>query len=277
MSVLLQISDPHFGTEQRPVVTALAALVREQRPDKLILSGDITQRATAAQFAAARCFVDGLGIDQRLVLPGNHDIPLLNPWLRFAKPYARYLAAFGPALEAELETPDLLAIGVNTTRRWRHKDGEVSAVQIERVAQRLARASARQLRLVVTHQPIHVFRPRDEHNLLHGHADAARAWAAAGADLVLGGHIHLPYVRPLAERHPDLPRPLWCVQAGTAVSSRIRREAANSVNLIRYEPRQRPRQCSVERWDYIAAAGRFDLVERCPLILDRGSPTDPAS
>lgn len=269
MNLLLQISDPHFGTEQKPVVTALAALVREQRPDTLILSGDITQRATAAQFAAARRFVDELGIERRLVLPGNHDIPLLNLWQRFAKPYARYLSAFGPTLEAELETPELLVIGVNTTRRWRHKDGEVSAEQIERVAQRLARASTRQLRIVVTHQPIHVFRPRDEHNLLHGHADAARAWAAAGADLVLGGHIHLPYMRPLSDRHPDLPRSLWCVQAGTAVSSRIRREAANSVNLIRYEPERQPLDCSIERWDYIATAGRFDLVERTAAALDR--------
>ncbi len=264
---LLHISDPHFGTEQAPVAEALAALVHAQRPDALILSGDITQRATAAQFAAARRFVDRLGIGHRLVLPGNHDIPLLNLWQRFARPYARYLAAFGPALESELETPELLAIGVNTTRRWRHTDGEVSATQVERVAQRLQRASPGQLRIVVTHQPIHVFRPRDEHNLLHGHAFAARAWAAAGADLVLGGHIHLPYVRPVSERYPELPRTLWCVQAGTAVSSRIRREAANSVNLIRYEPQ--PQACSVERWDYIATAASFDLVERTVTALDR--------
>ena len=50
MSVLLQISDTHFGTEQPQVVEALVALAAQQRPDVVVLSGDITQRARPAQF-----------------------------------------------------------------------------------------------------------------------------------------------------------------------------------------------------------------------------------
>ena len=68
MTVLLQISDPHFGTERAPVVTALEALVVAQRPDVLLLSGDITQRATRAQFAAARAFVDRLRVPTVLAI-----------------------------------------------------------------------------------------------------------------------------------------------------------------------------------------------------------------
>ena len=49
MTVLLQISDPHFGTERAQVVAALERLVHALRPGVLLLSGDITQRATAAQ------------------------------------------------------------------------------------------------------------------------------------------------------------------------------------------------------------------------------------
>ena len=75
MSTVLQISDPHFGTEQAPVVEALAALADQQQPDLVVLSGDITQRARPAQFAAARAFVDRLGVPV-LAIPGNHDIPL---------------------------------------------------------------------------------------------------------------------------------------------------------------------------------------------------------
>ena len=270
MSLVLQISDLHFGTELPPVVAALLALAQEKQPDTLILSGDITQRGTSKQFAAARTFVDRLGIPRHLVLAGNHDIPLLNPVLRFLRPYARHRRAFGDALEPEIETADLLAVGVKTTRRWRHKDGVVSDAQIERIAARLRAASATQLRIVVTHQPIEVCRERDIHNRLHNHAAAARAWTEAGADLVLGGHIHLPYVVALNQRNPDLPRRAWCVQAGTAVSSRIRREASNSVNLIRHDA-ARPLHCSVERWDYNPAAARFLPIERSDLPLDRGT------
>jgi hypothetical protein len=64
--------------------------------------------------------------------------------------------------------------------------------QIARVCGRLQQAHAAQLRLVVIHQPVHVTRPEDERNLLHGHREAVYAWAGAGAELILGGHIHLP-------------------------------------------------------------------------------------
>ena len=72
MTLLLHLSDPHFGTERAPVVAALEALVREQRPDVMLLSGDITQRATPAQFAAARRFVDRLALPALVAIPGNH-------------------------------------------------------------------------------------------------------------------------------------------------------------------------------------------------------------
>jgi 3',5'-cyclic AMP phosphodiesterase CpdA len=57
VSVVLQISDTHFGTEQPVVVEALLQLVRQQPPDLVVLSGDITQRARRRQFRQAREFV----------------------------------------------------------------------------------------------------------------------------------------------------------------------------------------------------------------------------
>ena len=196
MSVLLQIFDPHFGTEQPLVTEALVALARQQRPDLLVLSGDITQRARPAQFRAARAYMDRLGAPMPAV-PGNHDIPLLDVWTRLRRPYAAHVAAFGADLEPVHVSPDLLVVGVNTTRPWRHKHGEVSAQQIERVARLLEDATVLQLRVVVVHQPIAVARPQDAPNLLRGHAAALQCWSAAGADIVMGGHIHLPYVMAL--------------------------------------------------------------------------------
>ena len=271
MSVLLHFSDPHFGTEQPAVVDALLRLVRDQQPRSAILSGDITQRARVQEFAAARRFVDSLALPT-LCLPGNHDIPLFDLWARLFKPYARYRGAFGEPLESRIEslieTPDLLAIGVNTTRWWRHKDGEVSDAQIEAVAQRLRNASAKQLRIVATHQPVHVTKQRDEKNRLHHHEAAIRAWSAAGVDLILGGHIHLPYFRSLRAQHLDLPREVWAIQAGTALSSRIRFEAPNSVNLIRFDADANT-HCVVERWDFKPAEQRFVLNESLEALLDR--------
>jgi 3',5'-cyclic AMP phosphodiesterase CpdA len=261
---VVQISDPHFGTVRTPVAEALLRLVESEAPDLAILSGDITQRARAHEFDAARAFVDRLHVPASLIIPGNHDVPLYNLPARMFAPYAGFQRVFGDDLEPAFENELLLVLTVKTTRRYRHIDGEVSDAQIERISARLRAASPRQLRIIVTHQPVCVPRPQDRKDLLHGHRKAIRAWAAAGGDIVMGGHIHLPYVRPLHELHPGLPRPLWAVQAGTALSWRIRYEADNSVNVIHYG---QPGRCTVQRWDYDPGSMRFEPAPSQELAL----------
>ena len=203
MTVLLQISDPHFGTELPQVVAALERFVHELRPGVLLLSGDIAQRATAVQFAAARAFVERLGVPTVLAIPGNHDIPLFNLAGRLFAPYAHFARAFGDLLEPQYEDDEVLVLAVNTTRWYRHADGEVSAAQIQRVAL------------------------------------------------------------------PNLPRAVWAVQAGTAVSRRVRSEAGNSVNVFRLGTDLAAtdaggaaalRRCVVERWDHGQTTLRFERV-----------------
>jgi 3',5'-cyclic AMP phosphodiesterase CpdA len=262
MSILLHISDTHFGTEQPAVVAALKVLARERLPDILVFSGDITQRARPTEFESARRLCDEMGIPAMMALPGNHDIPLLDVVSRVMQPYRNYLRAFGPVLAPTLTTDDFLVIGVNTTRPSRHKNGEVSPEQVHRVADQLQAARPRQLRVVVTHQPAAVVRPEDEHDRLRGAELALQAWSRAGADLVLGGHIHLPYVADLRALREPTPRPMWCVQAGTAVSTRVRHGTCNSVNLIHWNgtPPGQPRSCRVERCDYRAEKGWFEMA-----------------
>jgi predicted phosphodiesterase len=188
-----------------------------------------------------------------LAIAGNHDIPLFNLGARLFHPYANHCEVFGDALEPVHCSPDLLVLCVNTTRWYRHIDGAISLAQVNRVATRLSLATPEQLRIVVVHHPIAVLRPSERHNLLHGHLNAQHRWAAAGCDLVLGGHIHLPYVMALT----DLARPMWAVQAGTAVSTRLRAGAANSVNLLRWHGDTSPGCCMIEQWDYAASHQAF--------------------
>ena len=261
MTVVLQVSDPHFGTERPVAVAALERFCHGLRPDLLLVTGDITQRARADEFARARAFFDRLDVPARLVIPGNHDIPLFNLFARAFQPYGRFASAFGPALEGEFEREDLLVVTLKTTRRWRHKHGEVSDAQIARVAERLARAGPQRLRLVAVHQPVAVTKEVDVKNLLRGHERAVQRWADAGADAILGGHIHLPYVLPL----PGLPRPVCAVQAGTALSSRLRGGISNSVNVIRTGA---GRCAQVERWDLDETTGVFAQVKSTAIAGD---------
>ena len=139
MSVLLQISDPHFGTERPRVVEALVSLAQRERPDLVVLSGDITQRARAEQFAAARAFADRLGAPF-VAIPGNHDIPLLD------LPAPRLRAYPRESVIAE----KLHAMVVLGTRNSRMKDyfdldalAREGAVEAARLAEAIAATFAR--------------------------------------------------------------------------------------------------------------------------------------
>lgn len=267
MTRLLHLSDLHFGTEDTAVLQALLQLGRELQPSLYLLSGDITQRARRGQFAAAGAFVRQLSAPL-LAVPGNHDLPLFNLAARLLNPYGNYRRVFGEQLEPQLENPELLVIGVNTTRAARHKDGEVSSGQIERVARRLRQATAEQLRIVMLHHPVRAVEESDVSNLLIGREQAVPAWVDAGMDLLLAGHIHLPYQVPLGASTSA--RRAWAIQAGTGVSRRVRGSIPNSVNSLDYQPGEY-RCCRVTRWDYDHTRERFVEVATTELRFEPSS------
>src|SRR5215213_12041328 len=89
MRTLVHISDLHFGRLDPRTVPALRDAILASRPDILVVSGDLTQRARNAQFASARRFLDSLPVP-RVVVPGNHDVPLYNLMARWLWPLAAY-------------------------------------------------------------------------------------------------------------------------------------------------------------------------------------------
>ena len=80
--MLLHLSDLHFGTENVACMLAVQQLCESMRPEAVVVSGDLTQRARYAQFYACKHFLDSLNLPY-LVVPGNHDIPLYHLWNRF--------------------------------------------------------------------------------------------------------------------------------------------------------------------------------------------------
>ena len=274
MSVLVQISDPHFGSERPAAVEALVRLVEELGPDLVMLSGDITQRARAKQFEAAAAFMQRLKVPNRLVIPGNHDIPLFDLATRLLNPYGRYQKAFGTELEPSYEARDCLVLGVNSTRPYRVTDGEISELQRERVARALRAASPTQLRVVVLHHPVAVPREAEVHNVAHGGVDAVRAWSEAGAEHH-SRRTHSSALHPSAPRTRARPKnPIWAVNAGTSVSTRTRHDAGNSVNVLRTSLTE-PRVCTVEQWTFGRASPAFERSAEIRLTRSASAILDP--
>ena len=243
---IIQLSDVHFGTVSVNVLNALVHTVRELEPTLCIVSGDITQRAKRSEFLAANAYLQTLPAPV-LCIPGNHDIPLFALWTRFLAPYARYRRYLNKEVEPVFETDRAIVIGVNTTTPFRHKKGIVSAAQIHRV-ERLARQHRDSKSvLVVAHHPFHVLEQRDRGQLVENHEEAIYAWSAAGVDLILGGHIHVPYVYPLQRAYPDLAGDMLVVQGGTTTSMRVRRHVPNSLNVLDIYPEKR---IHITTWSY---------------------------
>lgn len=84
-------------------------------------------------------------------------------------------------------------------------------------------------------------------------------WGRAGVDVILGGHIHLPYVLPQKAMRGAGEHAFWVAQAGTALSSRVRGGIPNSVNVLR-QPEAAGEHLSIERWDFDAARSAFIRV-----------------
>jgi 3',5'-cyclic AMP phosphodiesterase CpdA len=256
---IAHLSDPHFGTVVPAVRDALLGELQTHPPDLILLTGDITQRARRDQFVEARTFLDALPRVPILSLPGNHDLPLFDLFSRIVKPYDHYRRYISPELQPEYVDERVAVLCVDATSPLRHKDGALTVQQIEGTAAELARLDL-PFRLVATHQPLAAVVTTDVRNLAHRAAQALDRWIAAGADLFLGGHIHLPYC--IEVRTTDLRQSGVLLQAGTCLSSRIRNGIPNSYNLVTLQRYGTERRMSIERRDYDAASGRFVMALR---------------
>ena len=95
----------------------------------------------------------------------------------------------------------------------------------------------------------------DHKNRIHNAENAVSAWCKAGLDLILGGHIHYPYVAPLKKHYAGLSKDAWVVQAGTATSSRTRANIPNSFALLNIDD-DRKNVC-IQRLDYDQSINEF--------------------
>ena len=115
MRTLAHLSDLHFGRVHAPVLEPLRRALAAIGPDLVVVSGDLTQRARAEQFREARAFLDSLPFP-RLVVPGNHDIPLYNVVKRFAAPLRDYRRIVSRELCPVFEDDEVVVVGLNTAR-----------------------------------------------------------------------------------------------------------------------------------------------------------------
>ena len=232
MRTIAHISDLHFGRTDPTRVDALRRYIVAAQPDLVAVSGDLTQRARSAEFAAARAFIDSLPAP-RVVIPGNHDVPLYDLVSRLTRPFAKYRKHFHEDLEPHHADDEMIVCGLNSARGLTVKDGRLDGAQVDRAIARFAERPAA-LKIVVTHHPFAVPPGHHEGDVIGDARDAMAKLARAGADLFLAGHLHSTHASSSFERYRIAGHSAIVVHAGTATSNRVRGED-NAFNVLRLD------------------------------------------
>jgi 3',5'-cyclic AMP phosphodiesterase CpdA len=258
MRTIVHLSDLHFGRTDPALIEPLLTVVEAVGADVVVVSGDLTQRARKRQFEQARDFLARIRAP-RVVVPGNHDVPLYRVWERFLSPLGKYQRIIQRDLEPSFVDDEIAVLGVNTARSLTFKNGRINEAQMASIQRRLQPLGQSVTKVVVTHHPFDLPDQAGDVDLVGGARSAMAVFSRCGVDLLLAGHFHTSESGPSAGRHPIAGYSALVVQAGTATSTRERGEA-NSFNVLRV----RNDEIIVERWLWHADAAIFrgDREER---------------
>src|SRR5438552_1174653 len=254
MRTVVHLSDLHFGRTDDTLLDPLVSTIRALAPDVIAVSGDLTQRARRAQFQAARAFLDLLPAP-KIIVPGNHDVPLYNVFCRFFRPLERYRQYITYDLQPYNADQEIAVLDINTARSLTFKGGRINPAQIADAQQRLCSAPPEIVKIIVTHHPFDLPAGFESSERVGRAKIAMDMLFSCKCDLLLAGHLHVSEADITPMRFVDREHGVIIVQAGTATSTRARGET-NSFNAIVIE-RQR---IHVRRFGWIPTAGAFQHV-----------------
>lgn len=264
MLTLLHISDLHFGPPYLPVVgEALLKLAPELGADAIVVSGDLTQRAKRDQFAAARDFLNQLPPLPRVVVPGNHDVPLYRFAERLLKPHHLYREYISPDLNQVLRLDGAVIVALDSTAPRQHiTNGRIFSRQLDFCTEAFERTPPEFVRIVVAH---HHFAPAPDYQRDQIMPQAKRAmnhFIDLGVEVIMGGHLHRGYIGnsldiyPKANEHHGV----IIVQCGTSTSrrGRAREREKNSFNLVKISGEE----IQATHFMYFDDVGTFEPISR---------------
>ena len=162
----------------------------------------MTSYGARSEFAAAGAYINTLP-GPRLSTPGNHDTPWAGLVSRLFQPFARYERLFGDPDHARFDDPQIAARAFNTARgvqfRKNWSKGCAASKDVDAVVDSFRDACPGALRIVLCHHPLTEITGGPMTGEVWGGEAAALKLANARADLILTGHVHVPFVHPLSE------------------------------------------------------------------------------
>lgn len=197
MGRLLQFSDIHFGVEHPDACEAALEYAHATPSDLILITGDVTQKGLPNEFEAAGDWIRAMP-EPRFVIVGNHDVPYYDVMARVFNPWEAFETATGhPAHDGQFISDSVMVRGVTTARGWQARPnwskGVIDLDQTHRAAEALRQAPIGTLRVLACHHPlIEMVGTPMTGDVKRGDA-AALIFAEAGVDLIMTGHVHVPF------------------------------------------------------------------------------------
>ena len=196
--LLVHLTDLHFGCADEAALKAAAKYVAENKPDAVIVTGDISRDGLAVELGEACAWMRALPAPV-ILTPGNHDVPYYNLWGRIIDPWARFRKASHGIRTACWRGKDFHIVPINTARgvqlRANWAQGAISNAQIEHAAAELAQSAPGALRIVITHHPLDWPNDAPIKGATINGVPAMNRLILAGAELFLSGHLHFAAAR----------------------------------------------------------------------------------
>ena len=219
---IIHFSDLHFGRIHDQVLTDLEKFLNDNSEiiTLVILTGDLTQRAKKEQFIAAKEFLSKIKVPV-FVVPGNHDVPLYNLFLRFFSPFSRYRKYMGNLISNFYEDEHVAIFGLWTVNPLKVEEGKIRESDILLVTEKFKSIPDHKIKILAGHHPIATYEDPKIKKLFEKLIELR-------PDFLMWGHDHQSSITYFDEKTKMFP---ILMAAGTTVSSRVRVEA-NSFNLI---------------------------------------------
>lgn len=230
MRKIAHISDLHFGREDPLAVEALIDELNQNKPDLVVVSGDLTQRARTKQFIAAAKFMKDIKFPQ-IVIPGNHDLIIYNIFNRIFNPLKKYRKYISLKDHPTFIDEEIAVVGINTARSGRWEAGKIRKDDIEYISETFENIENKKLKALVIH---HNFISQPKKRLKKAVKRSSKLierMKTNEIDIILAGHVHDAYTDHI-KNHTDSETSTLIVSAGTAISERTRGSVPNSYNWL---------------------------------------------
>jgi len=214
---IAHISDPHVGSPHfvpnlmHRVITEL----NELDPDAVVCSGDLTADGYRQEYKAWLAYADRIAAPLHTV-PGNHDARNVG--------YVHFEELIG-SRSWSVSVQGVRILGVDSSEPDLN-EGMVGRTKYDWIAREFAGDEALKV-FVLHHHLIPIPGTGRERSTVMDAGDLLEVLVQAGADVVLAGHKHVPYVWRLED--------MYLASAGTCSSLRVRGYTKPCYNVVEFD------------------------------------------